>query len=76
MEVNRSDHLNMIFNPLIEKVEQMKLKSQKQSDIRSFLRYILFVVFTRVVQKKSSILISVIFFGSKNPQIYIVNTWL
>ena len=38
MEVNRSDHLNMIFNPLIEKVEQMKLKSQKQSDIRSFLR--------------------------------------
>ena len=38
MEVNRSDHLNMIFNPLIEKVEQMKLKSQKQSDVRSFLR--------------------------------------
>ena len=38
MEVNRSDHLNMIFNPLIEKVGQMKLESQKQSDIRSFLR--------------------------------------
>ena len=38
MEVNRSDHLNMIFNPLIKKVEQMKLESQKHSDIRSFLR--------------------------------------
>ena len=28
----------MIFNELIENVEQMKLKNQKQSDIRSFLR--------------------------------------
>ena len=28
----------MIFNKLIENVEQMKLNNQKQSDIRSFLR--------------------------------------
>ena len=28
----------MIFNDLIENVEQMKLKNQKQSDIRSFFR--------------------------------------
>ena len=28
----------MIFNKLIENVEQMKLKNQKQSDIRSFFR--------------------------------------
>ena len=28
----------MIFNELIENVEQMKLKNQKQSDIRSFFR--------------------------------------
>ena len=28
----------MIFNELIENVEQMKLKNQKQSVIRSFLR--------------------------------------
>ena len=28
----------MIFNELIENVEQMKLKNQKQSDIRSVLR--------------------------------------
>ena len=38
IEVNGSDHLNMIFNDLIENVKQMKLKSQKQSDIRSFFR--------------------------------------
>ena len=28
----------MIVNELIENVEQMKLKNQKQSDIRSFVR--------------------------------------
>ena len=28
----------MIFNEVIENVEQMKLKNQKQSDIRSFFR--------------------------------------
>ena len=28
----------MIFNEIIENVEQMKLKNQKQSDIRSFFR--------------------------------------
>ena len=28
IEVNGSDHLNMIFNELIENVEQMKLKDQ------------------------------------------------
>ena len=38
IEVNGSDHLNMIFNELIKNVEQMKLKNQKQSDIRRFLR--------------------------------------
>ena len=38
IEVNGSDHLNMIFYELIENVEQMKLKNQKQSDIRSLFR--------------------------------------
>ena len=38
IEVNRNDRLNMIFHELIENVEQMKLKNQKQSDIRSVLR--------------------------------------
>ena len=38
IDVNGSDHLNMIFNELNEKVGQMNLKNQKQNDIRSFLR--------------------------------------
>ena len=38
-EVNKSDHLNMIFNELIENVEQMKLKNKKLSNIRSFFRF-------------------------------------
>ena len=37
-EVNGSDYLNMIVNELIENVEQMKLRNQKQSDITSFFR--------------------------------------
>ena len=38
LEVNGTDHLDMIFYELIENVEQIKLKNQKQSDIRSFFR--------------------------------------
>ena len=38
IEVIGSDDLNKIFNELIENVEQMKLKNEKQSVIRSFLR--------------------------------------
>ena len=38
IQVNGSDYLNMIFNEFFENVEQMKLKHQKQSDIRSFFR--------------------------------------
>ena len=38
IEVNVSNHLNMIFDESIENVEQMKLKIKKQSDIRSFFR--------------------------------------
>ena len=39
IEVNRSYYLNIIFNELIENVEQMKLKNKKkQSDIKSFMR--------------------------------------
>ena len=35
-EVNGSDHLNMIFNKIIK--NEIKLKNQNQSDIRSFFR--------------------------------------
>ena len=41
MEVNGSDHLNIIFDELTINVEQMKL-----------LKYILFILFTRIVWKK------------------------
>ena len=33
IKVNESDHLNTIFNKLIENWEQIKFKNQKQSDI-------------------------------------------
>ena len=39
IEVNGSDYLNMIFNELIENVEQMTLKNEKQSDISSSFRF-------------------------------------
>ena len=40
IEVNGSDHLNIIFNEMLEQnLEQMKLKNQKQSNRRSFFRY-------------------------------------
>ena len=35
IEVNGNDHLNMTFNELIENVEQVNLKNQKQKDVRS-----------------------------------------
>ena len=38
VEVNGSDHLNILFNELIENVEQKKLKNKKRSDIRCFFR--------------------------------------
>ena len=38
IEVNGSNHLNMISNELIENLEQMKLKNKKQNDIRNFSR--------------------------------------
>ena len=38
VEVNGSDHLNVLFNELIENVEQKKLKNKKRSDIRCFFR--------------------------------------
>ena len=39
IEVNGSNNLNMIFNELIENVDQMTLKNQNQSDIRSLFRF-------------------------------------
>ena len=69
----------MIFNELIEKVLQMKLKNQKQRDIRSFLRYEnIFYLYCILVsyEKKSSILIPVVFFSPKNVNLYLADTFL
>ena len=74
VEVNGSDHLNIIFNKLIENFEKMKLKNQKQNDIRSLFRsYIYFFVYPIYSYgiKKSSILIFVAFFCPKNQKLYI-----
>ena len=50
IEVIRSNHMNIIFNESIENVEQMKLKNQKQYDIRSFFRsYISFILLTLIL---------------------------
>ena len=69
IEVNRSNRMNIIFNDSIELVEQMKLKNQKQNDIRSFFRsYILFLQLTLVMRKKSSILNNVVFFLLKKSK--------
>ena len=38
IEVNGSNHFDMIFNESVENVDQMKPKNKKQSDIRSFFR--------------------------------------
>ena len=38
IEVNRSNHLNMIFNEAVENMDQLKLKNKNQSDIRCFFR--------------------------------------
>ena len=45
IEANRSDHLNMIFNELIENVGQMTLKNQKQNDIKIYF----IILFTCIV---------------------------
>ena len=48
MEVNGTDHLNMIFNELIENLE---LKNKKRVIIEVFetLKYILSILLTRIV---------------------------
>ena len=78
IEVNGSDHLIMIFNELIENVEQITLKNQKQSDIRSFFRFTnKFYLYCLLVsyEKASFTLISVLFFSPKIPKLYIADTF-
>ena len=69
----------MTFNELIENVEQMKLKNQKTKvilEVTLALKiYFIYIVYSYRM-KKSSILISVVFFCTKSPKLYIADTWL
>ena len=57
----------------------MKLRNQKQSDIRmkflQILKYILFILFTRILLRKSRNLNFCSLFCPKNPKLYIADTW-
>ena len=77
-KVNGSNHFNMMFNELIENTQQMKLKNEKQSNIRTFFSFKISFMYTvySYSMKKSSILISVVFFCPKSPKPYIADTWL
>ena len=80
IEANRNDHLNMIFNELIENVEQVKLKNRKKVILEISLDlkiYFIFIVYSyHMKKKKSPILLSVVFFCSKNAKLYIADTFL
>ena len=65
----------MTFNKLIENVEQMKLKNQKTKVSLDLKIYFIYIVYSYRM-KKSSILISVVFFCTKSPKLYIADTWL
>ena len=60
----------MTFNKLIENVEQMKLKNQKTKVSLDLKIYFIYIVYSYRM-KKSSILISVVFFlHQKSKTIY------
>ena len=55
IEANRNDHLNMIFNELIENVEQVKLKNRKKVILEISLDlkiYFIFIVYSYHMKKK------------------------
>ena len=62
----------MIFNQIIDNVEQMKLKNKSKVILEISLDlkiYFIYIVYSYCM-KKSSILISVVF-SQKNPKLYI-----
>ena len=78
IEINGSDHLNMIFNESIKNVEQIKLKNKKQSDITSLFssKNIFYLYCLLVPYEKNSHLNLCCLFCPKNPKLYIAATWL
>ena len=56
IEANRNDHLNKIFNELIENVEQVKLKNRKKVILEISLDlkiYFIFIVYSYHMKKKN-----------------------
>ena len=76
IEVNRSNHLNMIFNKLVENVEQMTLKNRKQSDIRSFFRFLnIFYLYCLLVSYEKILHLDFCcLFCPKIPKLFIADT--
>ena len=56
IEVTGSDEVNMIFRELIENVEQMKLKNQKQSDIILLLLILFYLTHPLYMVLRSNII--------------------
>ena len=55
IEVNGSDHLNMIFNELIENVEQMMLKNKVILEVSFDLKiYFIYTVYSYSMKKHPS----------------------
>ena len=68
----------MIFNELIENVEQMKPENKKKVILEVSLDlkiYFIYFIYSYCM-KKSSILISVVFFCPKTQKLFIADTWL
>ena len=73
IEVNRSAHLNMIFNELIENGAQKEKKTVILEVSLDLKIYLIYTVYSYHM-KKSSILISIVFFWTKSPKLYIADT--
>ena len=63
---------------IIETVEQMNFKNQKQSDIKVFLDLKIYFIYTVYLHRMKKILHlnSCCLFCPKNPKLYIADTWL
>ena len=68
IEVNRSAHLNMIFNELIENGAQKEKKTVILEVSLDLKIYLIYTVYSYHM-KKSSILISIVFFWTKSPKL-------
>ena len=79
IEAKGSDHLYMIFNELMKMWSKWRPKNKYNLTLEvllDFKIYLIYTVYSYRVEKKSLILISVVFFCAKVANLYIVDTWL